>query len=65
MMLGIVLARDKEGYLSLKKSQKKIGPEESNFVTILRVGLPSLNLVFSGPNGPNKKISVPIRKKIA
>ena len=31
---------------------------------ILKVGLPSLNLSFSGPDGSNVIISVPIRKRI-
>ena len=35
------------------------------FVIISKVGLPSLNPIFSGSNGPNVKISVPIRKRIA
>ena len=35
------------------------------FVTISKVGLLSLNPIFSGSYGPNVKISVPIRKRIA
>ena len=35
------------------------------FVIISKVGLQSLNLIFSGSNGPSVKISVSIRKRIA
>ena len=35
------------------------------FVTISKVGLLSLNAIFSGSYGPNVKVSVPIRRRIA
>ena len=35
------------------------------FVIISKVGLLSLNPIFSGSNGPNVKISEPIKKRIA
>ena len=34
-------------------------------IMILNEGLPSLNFIFSGSNGPSVKILVPIRKRIA
>ena len=35
-----------------------------HFVMILKVGLPSLNAIFSGPKSQNEKVSVPISKRI-
>ena len=63
MILGIVLAR----YRGVHHSIQPKNPDQKKavFVIFLKVGLPSLNLIFSGSNGPNVKISVPIRKIIA
>ena len=62
--------------LSLTKVKKIQGDSSLNtakisdqrravFVIISKVGLLSLNPIFSGSNGPNVKISVSIRKRIA
>ena len=63
MILGIVLARYRGVHylIWLKKPDHK----KTVFVIFLKVGLPSLNLIFSGSNGSNVKISVPFRKTIA
>ena len=57
----------------VKKIQSNQSPNKAKnsdqrravFVIISKVGLPSLNPIFSGSNGPNVKISVSIRKRIA
>ena len=57
-----------EGVPSLKRSvktPKEIAPKNNSlFVMILKVGLPSLNAFFSGSKSLNDKVSVPIRKRI-
>jgi len=45
--------------------KKNSDQRRAAFVTVSKVGLPSLNPTFSGSNGPNVKISVPIRKRTA
>ena len=46
------------------KHQSKRPKNNSLFVMILKVGLPSLNAFFSGSKSWNDKVSVPIRKRI-
>ena len=60
-------AKKKQGDPSVNTAKKiQISGElRAVFVIISKVGLLSLNPIFSGSNGPNVKISVPIRKRIA
>ena len=59
---------NEQGVQSLKtsvKTPKEIAPKNNSlFVMILKVGLPSLNAFFSGSKSWNDKVSVTIRKKI-
>ena len=54
-----------QGYQLLNTSKKTQNQKKAVFGVILKVELPSLNLIFSGSKGQNVKISVSIRKKIA
>ena len=63
IILGNVLARYRGIHHSIQP--KNLDQKKAPLVIFLKVGLPSLNLIFSGSNGPNVKISVPIRKRIA
>ena len=54
-----------QGDPSLNMAKTNSDQGRAVFVIISKVGLLSLNPIFSGSNGPNVKISVPIRKRIA
>ena len=54
-----------QGDPSLNMTKKNSDQGRAVFVKISKVGLLSLNPIFSSSNGPNVKISVPIRKRIA
>ena len=57
--------------IHLSKHQSKVKTPDKfaskkilHFIMIFKVGLPSLNAIFSGPKSPNDKVSVLIRKRI-
>ena len=50
---------------SLNMAKNNLDQRRAVLVIISKVGLLSLNPIFSGSNGPNVKISVPIRERIA
>ena len=50
---------------SLNMAKKSLDHRRAFFVIISKLGLLSFNPIISGSNGPNVKISVSIRKRIA
>ena len=60
MMQRIVLEKPITQY-----GKKNLDQRRAVFVIVSKVGLLSLNPIFSGSYGPNVKVSMPIRKRIA